>query len=231
MAKAARIEAVGLDVFSFLVNAVLLLPYHKIAALFRNQRIGPEMVRLAAEDYWADAQCGHIGNRERWTCILDDLGVSFDADDVEACILLEAQEVMANCRPFAGMVSTIGGLKERGLKVGILTNATPTHLALEQILELPGLVDVFLASCNEGTDKSDIEFFRQLAGQLDVPPERMLYGDDGNGHLETAKRVGFRTVRGVMGETYDRAPDDETGADHVIRSLPELLELVDQLNS
>jgi putative hydrolase of the HAD superfamily len=124
--------------------------------------------------------------------------------------------------PVPGALETIAGLRERGLKTGLITVCSEEVAMLWEETPFHGLFDaeVFSATC--GLRKPDPRIYRLALELLGVEPEEAVFvGDGANDELAGAERVGLRAI-GVD------SPEGELGewAGPRIQALPELLELL-----
>ncbi len=95
-------------------------------------------------------------------------------------------------RKAPGAEALLRSLKERGLKVGVLSNTLPS---LWESLAYHGLdryVDGFFASCSLGVAKPDPRAFQMALKGLGLAPEETLYLDDDPENVEAARRLGLR---------------------------------------
>jgi putative hydrolase of the HAD superfamily len=124
--------------------------------------------------------------------------------------------------PVPGALETIAGLRERGLKTGLITVCSEEVALLWEETPFHGLFDaeVFSATC--GLRKPDPRIYRLALERLGVEPgEAVFVGDGANDELAGAERVGLRAI-GVD------SPGGELGDWPGLRvqALPELLELL-----
>jgi putative hydrolase of the HAD superfamily len=94
------------------------------------------------------------------------------------------------------MAETLGALRARGLKLGIITNGETEfqgrHIAA---LGLAALVDTVLVSQTEGLRKPDAAIFRLAADRLGVTPDQCLFvGDNPAADILGAHAAGMRTA-------------------------------------
>jgi putative hydrolase of the HAD superfamily len=125
--------------------------------------------------------------------------------------------------PVPGAVETITALRERGLKIGLITVCSEDVPLVWEETSFHGLFDaeVFSATC--GLRKPDPRIYRLALDRLGVEPEEAVFvGDGANDELAGAERVGMRAVG--VDSPGGELPDDWAGPR--IRALPELLELV-----
>jgi putative hydrolase of the HAD superfamily len=137
-----------------------------------------------------------------------------------------------------GAAELLAQLKERGLRVGLISNTgrTPGY-ALREILAGLGLadsIDVMVFSNEHGYCKPLPSIFEELRRGLDVAYEELMFvGDNLYVDVHGAQRCGMRAVHfrpEVRGDAI--APAVEHGLtivpDAVVTSLPQLLPLIDQ---
>ena len=129
-------------------------------------------------------------------------------------------------RPYDGMRDTLFWLRERGLKIGIVTNGE-THIQLRSILALglDRLVDTYLISEAEACRKPDATIFERAAERLGVATTDCAFvGDTPQADMIGARAVGMTTIwfpNGMLWpDAYDWTPD------HRIDALPELKQIL-----
>jgi putative hydrolase of the HAD superfamily len=143
-------------------------------------------------------------------------------EGAEEVVSLRREVTRQGLVPVPGAVETITALRERGLKIGLITVCSEDVPLLWEETSFHGLFDaeVFSATC--GLRKPDPRIYRLALDGLGVEPEEALFvGDGANDELAGAERVGMRAI-GVD------SPGGELGdwPGPCIRALPELLELV-----
>jgi putative hydrolase of the HAD superfamily len=116
----------------------------------------------------------------------------------------ERQEAMFALRPEA--LGVIAALRDRRLRIGLVSDCTIELPEAWPALPLSGLVDVPVFSCTEGMRKPDPRLFRKVAAGLAVEPGACLYvGDGGGGELAGAAAVGMVAVL-LAGADWDNHP-------------------------
>jgi putative hydrolase of the HAD superfamily len=104
------------------------------------------------------------------------------------------REVLA--RPRDGVVETLGELRARGLRTGLITVCSEDTVDVWPETPFAGLFDaeVFSSSC--GLRKPDPRIYRIALEQLGVEPaEAIFVGDGANDELAGAERVGMRAIQ------------------------------------
>lgn len=105
-----------------------------------------------------------LGVEAPWQPILEELFEAF-ADPSAWQVFPEVREVL-------------GGLRERGLRLAVVSNWDSRLPALLDGLGLDGFFDALLVSAVEGVEKPSPEIFLRAAERLGVPPERCLHAGD-----------------------------------------------------
>jgi putative hydrolase of the HAD superfamily len=89
-------------------------------------------------------------------------------------------------------------LKEKTVKIGLISNCFSEEAKLIHESELYPFFDVVCLSYEEGYMKPELEIFHRCINRLGVKPEECLYvGDGGSRELETAKELGMHAVQAV----------------------------------
>ena len=92
-------------------------------------------------------------------------------------------------------LDVLARVRERGLRVGVLSDCTIELAENWDDLPVAGLVDARVLSCEQGTKKPDPVLFRLIAGKLGVDQPQCLYvGDGGSRELTGATGCGMHAV-------------------------------------
>ena len=126
------------------------------------------------------------------------------------------------CVPSEDTANTLRELRERGLKLGVITNG-PGRLQRRKLaaLALDRSFDAILVSGEEGVRKPNAEIFRRALARLEVEAhEAMFVGDHPVADVEGAHRAGLLAV--WMFVTYWPPPDvpNPPGIDFLHEILP-----------
>jgi putative hydrolase of the HAD superfamily len=150
----------------------------------------------ALDETFADRMTGNLGGvRPTIAALADRLGARLtDAQLDEASqTRRRLQEAMFALRPEA--LPVLGQLRDRGLKIGLLSDCTTELPDAWPRLPIAAVVDAPVFSCLERTRKPDPRLFRKVAAELDLDPGLCLYvGDGGGDELAGASAVGMRAV-------------------------------------
>jgi len=139
-----------------------------------------------------------------------------------------ARPLMAKGRLFDDSVATLQALRDRGYRLGLVSNTpwgTPDYLWVGQ-LERFALAPLFDATCfssDVGFRKPDARIFRAALDRLGAPAERTMFvGDDRAADILGAGQMGLRTALIIRGG-HSTAADGPT-PDLYIETLTELLD-------
>lgn len=92
----------------------------------------------------------------------------------------------------------LSALKEKGLKIGLISNCFSEEARIIRNSNLFPYFDVACLSYEEGIMKPDEEIFCRCVERLGVSASECLYvGDGGSNELETARSLGMQAVQAV----------------------------------
>jgi len=90
----------------------------------------------------------------------------------------------------------LSGLKEKGIRIGLITNCFSEEARLIRESVLFPYFDAPCLSYELGVRKPDPAIFHTCVKVLGIPPENCLYvGDGGSRELETARELGMQAVQ------------------------------------
>ena len=118
-------------------------------------------------------------------------------------------------------------IKERGQKLGLISNADVIEAAGWRESPIRSLFDVAVFSCEAGWVKPEREIYEIALQRLGLAPGEVVFvGDGGSNELAGAREVGMSTVMmaGVMRRMWpERIEERKHQADFVIERLGELV--------
>lgn len=126
-----------------------------------------------------------------------------------------------------GVIDTLRALRERGLHVGMVSNIDDDQLDhLIDVAGLRGSFDSLLSSEAAAACKPDPAIFEEALRRAGCAPQEALFvGDTLAQDIAGANRMGMRSV--LIWHRDDKPPPaDGVAPDHVIRQIPELLDLI-----
>lgn len=136
------------------------------------------------------------------------------------------ENCMYQVKPYDGIPQLIDGLKERGIKIAVLSNKP--HAETVNVIETlfgRGCFDCIQGQKEDVAIKPSPEGVFQILEQLGLAPEDILYLGDTATDMKTGKSAGAFTVGALWG-FRDRAELCEGGADVIIEKPMQVLELL-----
>jgi putative hydrolase of the HAD superfamily len=166
---------------------------------------------------------------QRETGPIADVLAQFDLSPEAAEDVLELRGAVTRngLVPVPGAAETIAELRERGVKIGLITVCSEDVPRLWPETAFHGLFDAEVFSSSVGLRKPDPRIYRLALDQLEVPAEEAMFvGDGANDELAGAERVGMTAVMLEL-EPEELPGEIQPEWDGLrIRALPELLELL-----
>jgi putative hydrolase of the HAD superfamily len=188
--------------------------------------VSPAAFSAALNESFGDRMTGATGDvRQTVQGLAERLGVQLSEQQLDDVSALRRQVIESTfgLRPEA--LPTIRRLRERGMRIGLVSDCSVELPDAWDRLPLAGLIDAPVFSCVERTRKPDPRLFRTVARNLGVQPRECLYvGDGGGRELTGSSAVGMRAVL-LAGPDWHRnhAHDEESDwAGLRITSLTEL---------
>lgn len=170
--------------------------------------------------------------REMGKPIPEILEALFPGADVAAMVETNTEFVMKRASvvaAFEGLEHTLKELDSRNLTLGILTSG---NKKIEEILEHYGMTHMFASVIHAelvSNHKPHPEGLELAAAQMGIDVSELVMVGDMMQDIEVAKNAGALASVGVTHGFSTRQTLEELGADYVIDSLPELVEVVDTL--
>jgi putative hydrolase of the HAD superfamily len=117
------------------------------------------------------------------------------SDTIEDLVEIRCRQIRAALVPREGAVSTLQILRERGLKLGLISVCDEAVATAWPESEFGTLFDSVVFSCTVGLTKPDSRIYRECLRELAVEPAEALYvGDGGFDELAGAERVGMHPI-------------------------------------
>jgi putative hydrolase of the HAD superfamily len=155
--------------------------------------------------------------------ICTDLGVA----DFHAALDLRLERMRSLLVPRPDAVATLQALRDRGLRLGMISNASSELSGLWAESPLAPLFDAALFSADEGMMKPDRRLYERMAELLGVEPRDCVFvGDGAYRELQGAQAVGMTAI--LIRVPHDKWEHEGTiGWDGPrVAALSEVLELV-----
>lgn len=169
---------------------------------------------------------GHFTVESALRWIGDELRLALD--DAELPRAIEANRAFFRrvLEPRAGAIETLTTLRERGLKLGLMSDCALEVARLWPEAALSRALDAAVFSCELGARKPDPRLYARACELLDVWPSACVYVGNGDGdELAGALRGGMRAILFTgPGEREGRAAKEWAG--RRIAELPQVIDLL-----
>lgn len=94
-----------------------------------------------------------------------------------------------------GIFDIVRRLKERGYRVGLISNLPDLHAKINRERDIFGPFDVCILSCEVRLIKPQKEIFELAIRKLDLKPEECIFIDDREKYLHVPRDMGFRVIQ------------------------------------
>ncbi len=198
MTKASRYRAVIFD----LGGVVLGSPLHAIARYERERGLPENFVNRVVAD---TAPAGAWSRLERGELGLEAFFSAFESDCASAGRTLDARAMFSamaeEATPRPAMLTAIARIRERGLRVGALTNNWASEEPTGQSYsDLRDHFDSFVESSVVGLRKPDPRIYELACSRLHIRAREAVYLDDIGSNLKTARALGMTTLKVIRPE-------------------------------
>jgi putative hydrolase of the HAD superfamily len=170
---------------------------------------------------------------DRQTVPLADYFRTLGLDDETAAEVLRLRTgfTRAALVPHEGALETLEELGRRGYRRGLISVCSSDVEELWDETPFGAHLDTVVLSCSVGLSKPDPRIYLLAAERLGVAPEECLFvGDGANDELAGAERVGMKSVCILPPGRDEPLWPEARGWEPTIRSLPDVLELAQQLD-
>jgi putative hydrolase of the HAD superfamily len=133
--------------------------------------------------------------------------------------------------PLDGAIETLEELGRRGFKRGLISVCSSDVEELWDETPFGAQLDAVVLSCAVGLSKPDPRIYELTCERLDVNPEDCFFvGDGANDELAGAERVGMKSVCILPPGRHEPVWPEARGWEPTIRTVPEVLELAQQVD-
>jgi putative hydrolase of the HAD superfamily len=211
-----RLEACLIDAYDTIVTCDFSPLRRGVPAL---AGIGVETWEGEYSQVGAMLSDGRMSKTEAFGRILAKCGVRATGALLAEMVRQDQELLLANARLFDDVVPFLGRLRNRGIKIAIVSNCTENTRALLVATGVDALSDALVLSCEVGAAKPAPEIFQCALDRLGVTADAAVFIDDQPGYCAGSVAMGIRTVQIVRGELDGLIPAADTT---VVRSLPEV---------
>lgn len=174
----------------------------RVMAKCEELKIDFELIRKGFLNYRLQYDGGFITLKEMYEKIFADNKIELTEEQFAA--ILEADRaswLYRNEKTLEWMKS----LKEKGYKLGILTNMAPDFAPLfkEHFADFIALADALVISGEEHMYKPNREIYDLLRSRIALPAEELLFIDDVMGNIFGARKAGWKGIRFISNEQVE----------------------------
>ena len=226
-----RLEACLVDAYDTIVTCDFSILKNELSAL---AGISPDTWQVEYARIGALVSDGRLSKAEAFAQILLAAGREARPGLVAELVRQDQDLLLANARLYDDAIPFLRGLRERGIKVAIVSNCTENTRPLLVKHGVDALADTLVLSCEVRSAKPAAEIFRCALDRLGVAAEAAVFVDDQAGYCAGSVAAGIRAVQIVRpdldGQDLDGQSLDGQGLDGqvpapgtmVVRSLPEV---------
>jgi len=168
-------------------------------------------------------------------CALENFFNAIDLDcdqiDVHKVMCIYDMEPIPGVALYADTLSVLKSLRQRGYKIGLITNSMMPMWMRDVELEAYGIIgyfDVRLTSGDVGYMKPHPFIYHQALDTLGIKPEQALFvGDRPANDIAGANAAGLTSV--LMSPSHIERELNDVEPDHIITCLSELLPILEKL--
>lgn len=189
------VKAVIFDMFETLVTLFTGKTYFG-ENIAEDVGVDPKVFRKEWHSIEDERSTGKYTIKEGLEVVLKRLGVySEELVDLAARKRIEALNDTFSAIPEES-INLLKALKERGIKIGLITNTFSDERDFIKACSLYPYFDVALISFEQGILKPDPEMFKRMTERLGVKAEECLYvGDGGSKELFAARDAGMHPLQ------------------------------------
>lgn len=188
----ARIAGVLFDIGGVVQDS----PLHAIARYERDHGLPPNAINRALV---AAGESGAWSRLERGELTLEAWCAPFEADCRAQGLVVDGRRLMHYIaeagRERPQMLRAVARLRERGLRVGALTNNWAHHDGGPGPHRLRSHFDVMIESQAVGLRKPDPRIYQLACRELGVAPSETAFLDDIGVNLKSARALGMHTIK------------------------------------
>jgi putative hydrolase of the HAD superfamily len=162
---------------------------------------------------------GRLSKAEAFARLLRAAGREARPGLVAELVRQDQELLLAHARLYDDAIPFLQRLRDRGIKVAIVSNCTENTRPLLVKHGVDALADTLVLSCEVRSAKPAAEIFRCALDRLGVTAEAALFVDDQAGYCAGSVAAGIRAVQIVRSELDGQVPAPGTT---VVRSLPEV---------
>jgi putative hydrolase of the HAD superfamily len=211
-----RLEACLVDAYDTIVTCDFSIIQNELSAL---SGISPGTWQVEYARIGALVSDGRISKAEAFARLLRAVGREARPGLVAELVRQDQELLLAHARLYDDAIPFLQRLRDRGIKIAIVSNCAANTRPLLVKHGVDALADTLVLSCEVRSAKPAAEIFRCALDRLGVAAEAAVFVDDQPGYCAGSMAAGIRAVQIVRSELDGHAPAPGTT---VVRSLPEV---------
>ncbi len=226
-----RYRAVIFDLFGTLVKGFTRQEYDQV-----NARMAAA-VRVPYAEFWqlmGDTYCDVcLGHYSAYEDLIHDVccraGVHANKAQITQAASIHYEFIAAAIVPEPEVLESLGRLKNKELRLGLISDCGPPVPLLFPQSPLTSFIDVPVFSCEERIKKPSSEIYQRTCHRLQTEPHECIYvGDGSSQELTGAANVGMRPIlkRTDLTDVYDsHRPEVESWRGPAVEEIKELCDM------
>lgn len=211
-----RLEACLVDAYDTIVTCDFTPLRHGVPALAGIPLAAWEQEYTLVSPMLND---GRLSKAQAFRQIMASCGAQATDDLIAELVRRDQELLLANARLYDDVIPFLTRLRDRGIKIAIVSNCTENTRAMLVATGVDQLADELVLSCEVGSAKPAPEIFRHALGRLGVGPEAAVFVDDQARFCAGSVAVGIRAAQIVRGDLDGQLPAEGVT---LVRSLPEV---------
>ena len=211
-----RLEACLVDAYDTIVTCDFSIIQNELSAL---AGISPGTWQVEYARIGPLVSDGRLSKTEAFARLLQAVGQKARPGLVAELVRQDQELLLAHARLYDDAIPVLQGLRDRGIKIAIVSNCAENTRPLLVKHGVDALADTLVLSCEVRSAKPAAGIFRCALDRLGVAAEAAVFVDDQPGYCAGSVAAGIRAVQIVRSELDGQVPAPGTT---VVRSLPEV---------
>ena len=211
-----RLEACLVDAYDTIVTCDFTPLRHGVPALAGIPLAAWEQEYTLVSPMLND---GRLSKAQAFSQIMASCGAQATDDLIAEMVRRDQELLLANTRLYDDVIPFLTRLRDRGIKIAIVSNCTENTRAMLVATGVDQLADELVLSCEVRAAKPAPKIFRHALGRLGVGPEAAVFVDDQARFCAGSVAVGIRAAQIVRGDLDGQLPAEGVT---LVRSLPEV---------
>jgi putative hydrolase of the HAD superfamily len=216
-----RLEACLVDAYDTIVTCDFSILRNELSAL---AGISPGTWHVEYARVGPLVSDGRLSKAEAFARLLRAAGREARPGLVAELVRQDQELLLAHARLYDDAIPFLQRLRDRGIKIAIVSNCAENTRPLLVKHGVDALADTLVLSCEVGSAKPAAEIFRCALDRLGVAAAAAVFVDDQPGYCAGSVAAGIRAVQIVRADLDGQSLDGQVPppGTTVVRSLPEV---------